>query len=104
MEKRNRIPRVIAQSGWLMAALLLSSTGASAQMAGTSVAKNDLATPTAHAALAAQPAKPADSEQSLHLLVGRSLLISSPTKIKTLSSGGSKYCGCHRHQPEPDHA
>jgi pilus assembly protein CpaC len=95
MDKRNRIPRVIAQGGWLAAVLLLSSTAASAQLANLSETPDDSATTAAHAApvatvaapgtLGAMPGKPADSEQSLHLLVGRSLLISSPTKIKTLS-------------------
>src|SRR5579862_4017546 len=95
MEKRNRIPKVIAQGGWLTAVLLLSSTGAAAATANPSALQNDSNAPAAHSASvaaadtlapdAAQPAKPADTEQALHLLVGRSLLISSPTKIKTLS-------------------
>ena len=95
MEKQFRISKAITQGGWLTAALLLSSTGASAQIAIPSVAQNDIAVATSKATpvdptatpvpMAARAAEPADSEQSLHLLVGRSLLISSPTKIKTLS-------------------
>ena len=70
-----------------LAALLLGPSGVSAQQPAASAGQ--LAPPAAQAppVVAAQPQAAQESEgpQTLHLLVGRSLVISSPSRIKRIS-------------------
>jgi pilus assembly protein CpaC len=79
-------------SGRVLFALLVSLcvTGASAQKmpVRSTLGQNPAQTQSAQAALAAAqnvPPPTAEAAQSLHLLVGRSLVITSPTRIKRVS-------------------
>jgi pilus assembly protein CpaC len=95
--KRNRNAGVRAAltCAVMAAVLLVSAAGAKAQQAqqpaaGMAAMSQPLPTPTqATGAVQQVPAQPAAAEsegpQTLHLLVGRSLVITSPTKIKRVS-------------------
>ena len=93
---RNAVARAVLASLLMVGVLLICAVGAKAQQAqpdASAITAMAQAVPAATQATAAavqqMPTQPAAAEsegpQTLHLLVGRSLVITSPTKIKRVS-------------------
>ena len=90
---RNRVVRVALAGGLMVGIMLAGAAGAKAQQAQENVpamaqpAPAATPTPTAPApqTQAQPPTAQPEGPQTLHLLVGRSLVITSPTKIKRVS-------------------
>lgn len=95
-QERNRL-RVLGRGGlFLLAGLALLSSSALAQQNQTRALTTPAAAPAMQEATPAQPpqgaaeqasesSQAAEAPQTLHLLVGRSLVITSPTRIKRVS-------------------